>query len=97
VALQALLAGQDVEPTEDSDGTDRRWQIAQSLAEDQVAALSTATHGTPAAVGVDGDQCCHRLRRMRSGSDDGPAACHPYGASLDGEQYAHDDHREDVR
>ena len=28
VALLALIAGQDVEPAEDSDGTDGRWRIA---------------------------------------------------------------------
>ena len=29
VALLALIAGQDVEPVEGSDGTDGRWRIAQ--------------------------------------------------------------------
>jgi IS5 family transposase len=36
VALLALLAGQDVEPVEDSDGTDGRWRIAQRVAPDRV-------------------------------------------------------------
>ncbi len=36
VALLALIAGQDVEPVEDSDGTDGRWQIARRVAEDRV-------------------------------------------------------------
>src|SRR4051794_18127208 len=36
VALLALVAGQDVEPVEDSDGTDGRWQIARKVAEDRV-------------------------------------------------------------
>src|SRR4051794_2475135 len=36
VALLALIAGQDVEPAEDSDGTDGRWRIAQRVAEDRV-------------------------------------------------------------
>ena len=36
VALLALVAGQDVEPAEGSDGTDGRWQIAQKVAEDRV-------------------------------------------------------------
>jgi hypothetical protein len=36
VALLALVAGQDVEPAEDSDGTDGRWQIARRVAEDRV-------------------------------------------------------------
>jgi hypothetical protein len=36
VALLALVAGQDVEPAEDSDGTDGRWQIARSVVPDRV-------------------------------------------------------------
>jgi transposase len=36
VALLALVAGQDVEPTEGSDGTDGRWRIAQRVAPDRV-------------------------------------------------------------
>lgn len=36
VALLALIAGQDVEPVTDSDGTDGRWQIAQRVAPDRV-------------------------------------------------------------
>jgi len=36
VALLALVAGQDVEPAEDSDGTDGRWRIAQRTAPDRV-------------------------------------------------------------
>ena len=36
VALLALVAGQDVEPVEDSDGTDGRWRIAQRVAADRV-------------------------------------------------------------
>jgi hypothetical protein len=36
VALLALIAGQDVEPAEDSDGTDGRWQIARKVAADRV-------------------------------------------------------------
>ena len=32
VALLALVAGQDVEPAEGSDGTDGRWQIARKVA-----------------------------------------------------------------
>ena len=36
VALLALLAGQDVEPVEGSDGTDGRWRIAQRVAPDRV-------------------------------------------------------------
>jgi hypothetical protein len=36
VALLALVAGQDVEPVEDSDGTDGRWRIARRVAEDRI-------------------------------------------------------------
>ena len=36
VALLALVAGQDVEPAEGSDGTDGRWRIAHRVAEDRV-------------------------------------------------------------
>jgi hypothetical protein len=36
VALLALVAGQDVEPAEDSDGTDGRWRIARATASDRV-------------------------------------------------------------
>ncbi len=36
VALLALIAGQDVEPVEDSDGRDGRWQIARKVAPDRV-------------------------------------------------------------
>jgi Transposase DDE domain/Transposase domain (DUF772) len=35
-ALLALVAGQDVEPAEGSDGTDGRWRIADRVAEDRV-------------------------------------------------------------
>ena len=36
LALLALVAGQDVEPAEGSDGTDGRWKIARKVAEDRV-------------------------------------------------------------
>jgi IS5 family transposase len=36
VALLALIAGQDVEPVEGSDGTDGRWRIAHNVAGDRV-------------------------------------------------------------
>ena len=32
LGLLALVAGQDVEPAEDSDGTDGRWRIARKVA-----------------------------------------------------------------
>src|SRR6266508_3965132 len=36
VALLALVAGQDVEPAEGSDGTDGRWRVARTVAPDRV-------------------------------------------------------------
>src|SRR5215217_1193449 len=39
VALLALVAGQDVEPVENSDGTDGRWRIARRVAEDRVISV----------------------------------------------------------
>jgi IS5 family transposase len=39
VALLALLAGQDVEPAEGSDGTDGRWRIAHRVAPDRVISV----------------------------------------------------------
>ena len=36
MALLALIAGQDVEPAEGSDGTDGRWRIARKVASDRV-------------------------------------------------------------
>ncbi|HYA50355.1 MAG TPA: transposase, partial [Streptosporangiaceae bacterium] len=43
LALLALVAGQDVEPAEGSDGTDGRWRIARRVAEDRV--ISTVDPG----------------------------------------------------
>ena len=39
VGLLALVAGQDVEPAEGSDGTDGRWRIAQRVAGDRVISV----------------------------------------------------------
>jgi IS5 family transposase len=39
VALLALIAGQDVEPVEGSDGTDGRWRIAEGVAYDRVISV----------------------------------------------------------
>ncbi|WP_431901261.1 IS1182 family transposase [Nonomuraea sp. bgisy101] len=39
VALLALIAGQDVEPADDSDGSDGRWKIARKVAEDRVVSV----------------------------------------------------------
>src|SRR6266849_2999101 len=39
VGLLALVAGQDVEPAEGSDGTDGRWRIARKVAPDRVISV----------------------------------------------------------
>jgi len=57
VGLLALLAGQDVEPAEGSDGSDGRWTIAKNVAKDRV--LST----------VDPD--ARHARKTRSDKRDG--------------------------
>ena len=46
VALLALVAGQDVEPAEGSDGTDGRWRIARRVAEDRVISTVDPRRGT---------------------------------------------------
>jgi Transposase domain (DUF772)/Transposase DDE domain len=40
LALLALVAGQDVEPAEGSDGRDGRWRIARKVAEDRVISVN---------------------------------------------------------
>jgi len=74
LALLALVAGQDVEPAEGSDGTDGRWRIAREVACDRV--ISTVdpdarhTRKAPEARrdgyrprrGRAGDRADHRLR-----------------------------------
>ncbi len=47
VALLALIAGQDVEPVEGSDGTDGRWQIARRVAPDRVISVVDPEPGMP--------------------------------------------------
>jgi IS5 family transposase len=39
LALLALVAGQDVEPADDSDGTDGRWRIARKTAPDRMISI----------------------------------------------------------
>ncbi len=39
LGLLALVAGQDVEPAQDSDGTDGRWRIARRVAPDRVISV----------------------------------------------------------
>ena len=40
LGLLALVAGQDVEPAEGSDGTDGRWRIARKVAADRVISVN---------------------------------------------------------
>jgi hypothetical protein len=40
LALLALVAGQDVEPAQGSDGTDGRWRIARGVAQDRVISVA---------------------------------------------------------
>ena len=51
VALLALIAGQDVEPAEGSDGTDGQWRISQTVAPERVISTvdpeSRHVHKTP--------------------------------------------------
>ena len=49
LALLALVAGQDVEPAEGSDGTDGRWRIARKVAPDRVISMDGA--GVPCPAG----------------------------------------------
>jgi hypothetical protein len=39
LALLALVAGQDVEPAQGSDGRDGRWRIARKVAEDRAVSV----------------------------------------------------------
>jgi hypothetical protein len=57
LGLLALVAGQDVEPAEGSDGTDGRWVIARRVAPDRV--ISTV------------DQKARHTRKSRSNRKDG--------------------------
>ena len=57
LGLLALVAGQDVEPAEDSDGTDGRWRIARKVAPDRV--ISTV------------DREARHTRKSRSARRDG--------------------------
>lgn len=47
VAPLALVAGQDVEPAEDSDGTDGRWRIARKTAPDRTISTVDRRPSTP--------------------------------------------------
>jgi Transposase DDE domain/Transposase domain (DUF772) len=66
VALLALVAGQDVEPAEDSDGTDGRWRIATKVAPDRV--ISTVDPDTRHA---------HKTRERRQDGFNAHVAAEP--------------------
>jgi hypothetical protein len=56
VALLALVAGQDVEPAEGSDGRDGRWRIARKVAEDRIiSAVDTQARHTRKSPGARRD------------------------------------------
>jgi len=58
VALLALVAGQDVEPAEGSDGRDGRWRIARKVAEDRVISVNDPdTRHTRKSVEARRDGC----------------------------------------
>ena len=80
LGLLALVAGQDVEPAEGSDGTDGRWRIARRVAPDRViSTVDTAARHTrksksapsrrvPRAPGRRADhRVDHRLRVDQGG------------------------------
>ena len=76
LALLALVAGQDVEPAEGSDGTDGRWRIAQKVAGDRVVSTVDLMRGTPASrpkpAGTGTGRTwppTGRLHRRRAGRD----------------------------
>lgn len=65
VALLALVAGQDVEPAEGSDGTDGRWRIARKVAYDRVISTVDPQDPSRAQESAEEDRrvqesCCHR-------------------------------------
>jgi hypothetical protein len=82
LALLALIAGQDVEPAEGSDGTDGRWRIARKVAEDRVISVvdtesrhvhKTVHHkqdGFKAHVAVEPDTGLFTNAKLTQGSGD---------------------------
>ena len=83
LALLALIAGQDVEPAEGSDGTDGRWRIARKVAEDRVISVvdpesrhvhKTVRHkqdGFKGHVAVEPDTGLFTDGKLTQGSGDG--------------------------
>ncbi|MBO3753230.1 IS1182 family transposase, partial [Streptosporangiaceae bacterium NEAU-GS5] len=80
VGLLALVAGQDVEPAEDSDGRDGRWRIAQRTVPDRVISTvdpesrhvhKTRTHrqdGFKAHVAIEPETGLYTAVALRPGS-----------------------------
>ncbi|MDT2009365.1 hypothetical protein FXW78_45865 [Rhodococcus opacus] len=70
VGVAALVAGQDVEPAEGSDGTDGRWRIARKVAPDRViSTVDTPRRGTPQVTrGAPGRVPGPRCRRTGDGA-----------------------------
>jgi hypothetical protein len=54
LGLLELVAGQDVEPAGDSDGTDGRWRIARKVAPDRHLHRGIVRPGTPASASRSG-------------------------------------------
>ncbi len=91
VALLALIAGQDVEPVDGSDGTDGRWRIARRVAPDRVISVidpdarhahKTVSHrqdGFKAHIAVEPDTglITDCVLTKASGPDTGDAAVGP--------------------
>ena len=70
LALLALVAGQDVEPAEDSDGTDGRWRIARKVAGDRVVSTvdpdARHTRKSPRPAGTGTGRMWPPIRRPGS-------------------------------
>jgi hypothetical protein len=61
LGLLALVAGQDVEPAGDSDGTDGRWRIARKVAADRVISTVDTEAGIPARASPCAATGCARM------------------------------------
>ena len=65
LGLLALVAGQDVEPAEGSDGTDGRWRIALKSAQDRVISQWTGRPSSPRKQPAT--NACYELSRSNKG------------------------------
>jgi IS5 family transposase len=98
LALLALIAGQDVEPAEGSDGTDGRWRIARKVAEDRVVSVTdpesrhvhkTVHHkqdGFKGHVAVEPDTGLFTSGKLTQGSGNGNSEAVVGLELLDGEE-----------